>query len=420
MSVLLRGSVLPRRSVLRLLLVSVVLLCVRAPQGFGQVDVEPSDQFELTEVLSIGDDEDAPLEYLFSSPQRVRTDADGRIYVAELRTDSVRVFGPNGDYLGALGRSGEGPGEFQDLRTIALDAEDRLVTYDRMLGRFTRFPSFEEIESFPLPEQGVETHSNPEEFLLNPRFMYGLPNGHFVLYYHSLTDQSLDQPRLHVLSDSFQKVSSFGRPTAWDLPDDGFTTQLTKRFEVFSGSHVAPGSSRLLLSPWPYDGTLYQYVPGEDATWSIRTLEGRDPGHPTHEVVYHEVISPSEAQSGRHSSAPPCRQLNSSLERKLMRSCGRPRSTSMGVGQLSDGRIVHLSFSEDENGVPQLQLELFGADGTLEKVGRIERFQHEKSQYREAIQHIGVSVLWIDRRDRLYLVDRRSGAPVLRVMRREE
>ena len=41
--------------------------------------------FTLVEQLVIGDDEEAPAEYIFSAPEAVRTDSNGRIYVKDRR-----------------------------------------------------------------------------------------------------------------------------------------------------------------------------------------------------------------------------------------------------------------------------------------------------------------------------------------------
>lgn len=402
-----------------------LLVGLSGTTGYAQVETEPTTQLEFREVLSIGEDVEAPEEYLFSNPEHIRTDDDGRIYVAEQRRSQVRVFSAQGQFLGALGRSGRGPGEFSQVTAIALDSEERLVAYDRMLQRFIRFPPFEEIDSFPPtdPEQ-METYPNPEEYRINPVFMYGLPGGRFVLFYQPLTDRSLDQPRLHVYDDSLDKVDAFGPPTEWKLPDDAVPRHQMKYHHAFAESHVAPGRSSLLLAPHFYHGTLHRYVPTGEGTWTLRFLDGRDPGHPTHTVLAHEVFSRNESPSPN--SFLPNREpgsysaLSSSLPGgRQMISAYLPRSTTHGVGRLSDGRVLHLSRSEDEDGVKQLQLELFGPGGRLQDVGRIGGFVHEDEK-REAVLQADLHLHWVDHRNRLYLVDSRSGFPILRVVKLEK
>ncbi len=377
----------------------------------------------MKQVLVIGDDESAPPEYLFRSPQHICTDVSGRVYVADRRESKVRVFDNEGTFLAALGREGKGPGEFRRISAIALDSKGRLVVYDRMLQRFTRFPPIEHIDTPPIPESGrLQTFLNPEEYMISPQFMYSLPDGRFILYYHPLTNRSPSQPRLHVYDGEFENVSAFGRPDQWDLPQDDFIDQLTWRFGVFCGHHVAPGSSDLLLAPWSYDGVLYRYNAAADGTWTLQQIEGQSPDHPTHEILYHRVVAPpSIQQQGNSQPDPPYKSLNSSLGNgKVMHSAARPRSTSRGIGQLSDGRIVHLSMKEDDEGILQLQLELFRPDGTLQRAGPIEHFKHDETKPQQVARAVSITLLWTDRKDRLYLVDRRSGFPVIRVVKLEK
>ncbi len=50
--------------------------------------------FTLNEHLVIGDDEDAPAEYLFSYPELIRTDSQGNIYVRDARRTDVGSLTP--------------------------------------------------------------------------------------------------------------------------------------------------------------------------------------------------------------------------------------------------------------------------------------------------------------------------------------
>lgn len=74
----------------------------------------PAEILELEPVLSLGAvgglGEPRPDE--FASIRSVIADAEGRIYVADVQTNELKVFDRNGDFLRMLGRAGEGPGEF--------------------------------------------------------------------------------------------------------------------------------------------------------------------------------------------------------------------------------------------------------------------------------------------------------------------
>ncbi|MYC99917.1 MAG: 6-bladed beta-propeller [Gammaproteobacteria bacterium] len=74
-------------------------------------------------------------------PWGVTTDeATGRIYVADRPNDRVVVFDASGRYAGALGRSGDGPGEFRNPVAGTVDPSGSLVVWDsrrRILSRWS-------------------------------------------------------------------------------------------------------------------------------------------------------------------------------------------------------------------------------------------------------------------------------------------
>ena len=87
--------------------------------------------FTLFEQLVIGNNEDAPAEYLFTFPELVRTDSKGYIYVHDRRRADVRVFDESGQYVTTVGKRGEGPGEMREIDGMHVDAHDRLIVADR-------------------------------------------------------------------------------------------------------------------------------------------------------------------------------------------------------------------------------------------------------------------------------------------------
>jgi len=56
--------------------------------------------------------------------------AAGLVVVVDPPADRLHLVSRSGELMGSLGRSGEGPGEFRDLRDAVLDG-DRLVVFDR-------------------------------------------------------------------------------------------------------------------------------------------------------------------------------------------------------------------------------------------------------------------------------------------------
>ncbi|MYH07829.1 MAG: hypothetical protein F4146_04640, partial [Rhodothermaceae bacterium] len=76
--------------------------------GVGMLSAAQAQElsFTLHEHLIIGDDEEAPSEYLFYFPEIVRTDSQGNIYVKDATSAVVRVFDANGRYVTTVGKRG--------------------------------------------------------------------------------------------------------------------------------------------------------------------------------------------------------------------------------------------------------------------------------------------------------------------------
>ena len=68
-------------------------------------------------------------------------DHAGRIYVADLQADEIRVFDARGECVRTFGREGEGPGEFRMLAGIAWQPPGLLWAMDAISYRLTAFDS---------------------------------------------------------------------------------------------------------------------------------------------------------------------------------------------------------------------------------------------------------------------------------------
>jgi hypothetical protein len=80
-------------------------------------------------VLSIGALEGTDAETLYQVNGITRL-ADGTWVVSNGGTEEVRLFGPDGEFLRSVGRSGEGPGEFTSLSATWVLAGDSIAVWD--------------------------------------------------------------------------------------------------------------------------------------------------------------------------------------------------------------------------------------------------------------------------------------------------
>ncbi len=74
-------------------------------------------------------------EILFGVISQITTDTKGNIYLLDSQLNQVMVFSPNGEHVRAIGRSGEGPGEFQRPSDLFLTADGNVAVMQRMPGR---------------------------------------------------------------------------------------------------------------------------------------------------------------------------------------------------------------------------------------------------------------------------------------------
>ncbi len=79
-------------------------------------------------------------EFLFVYISDVAVDGRGDVYVGDRQLNEVRKFDREGRYLLTVGRKGQGPGEFQSIRTVSVNPRDELIVYD-MAGRISVFSS---------------------------------------------------------------------------------------------------------------------------------------------------------------------------------------------------------------------------------------------------------------------------------------
>jgi len=92
----------------------------------------------FTEELSIGEAE-GDENYMFGQNIAFNTDEDGNFYVSELDTNRILKYDPEGKYLLAFGREGQGPGEFRNLSVPQFDKGNNLYITDRSNRRISFF-----------------------------------------------------------------------------------------------------------------------------------------------------------------------------------------------------------------------------------------------------------------------------------------
>ena len=100
----------------------------------------------LTEVFRIGD-EVVGDTMLLGGVIQVSADSEGRVYLVESSFNGIHVFSAVGDHITSIGRSGAGPGEFQNPPQIYVGRNDTLYAFDFWPRRLSVFsPENHELE----------------------------------------------------------------------------------------------------------------------------------------------------------------------------------------------------------------------------------------------------------------------------------
>ena len=95
---------------------------------------------------------DGDPNFIFGNIRGIEAASDGTIYVLDYQAVEVRTYGPDGQYLGTIVESGEGPGELGEANGIFLAGDSILWINDH--GRWVILgvnPAGEEVHRFTMP-----------------------------------------------------------------------------------------------------------------------------------------------------------------------------------------------------------------------------------------------------------------------------
>ena len=125
-------------------LLAPLLACADAPPGPPEDDAFAEAAVVAAVEWVIGAADSGP-DHAFGSVSRgLSLDSAGRLYVPDGRSNQIRVYGPDGDFLHAFGRSGDGPGDIRQPCCLAFDRAGRLwVWNDADLLQHIRYDVFE-------------------------------------------------------------------------------------------------------------------------------------------------------------------------------------------------------------------------------------------------------------------------------------
>ena len=95
-------------------------------------------KLELVEELVLGSSEDEADPVLFQ-PSAFAVSPEGALYIGDNADNAIKIFDAAGTFIKKFGSRGGGPGEFQDIGTLAFTPDGRLIVADPMAQRVSLF-----------------------------------------------------------------------------------------------------------------------------------------------------------------------------------------------------------------------------------------------------------------------------------------
>jgi hypothetical protein len=134
----------------------VIVLCDCGAAGSGEQQGTglPADAARRRAATSVAEVWVSPPETELSSFNHLAVDSRGNVHVPDFYRHRVVTFGPDGQFVRALGRRGSGPGEFRAIRTVQVLRGDSLLVYDGSLGRINVFAPHSDREAYVVTLRG--------------------------------------------------------------------------------------------------------------------------------------------------------------------------------------------------------------------------------------------------------------------------
>ena len=197
---------------------------------------QESEPWRLVPEFSLGVVEGEDRE-VFAAITGLEADDLGRTYVLDRQTNEIRIFSPEGNHVGSVGRAGSGPGEYVNANGLEWLSSDSLLVIDQRGNRYS-----------VLTREGEYVRSIPRQLGFYAwAFRGGLTDGRIFEQSYVRTGEDYHPALMgRSLQDDFDvpAVSSVGDTVMLPLSDaptpEGFSVR-TERGGMSMGVPFAPG-----------------------------------------------------------------------------------------------------------------------------------------------------------------------------------
>lgn len=277
-----------------------------------------------------------PEEFLFVYISDVAVNSKGDIYVADRQLNEVRKFNKDGEYLLSLGRRGQGPGEFQNIKIVSVNIHNDLIAFDNMLGRISIFSDKGELIK--------TTKKLMTDSWISPSKIF-VTDGYYLFF--------------GKLSNSLKLFHEFGQD--WNITESYIDYEFidNKEFEEHSlafrpGNCFFQNNGDILYTKYYYDNQIFIYK-----NKGLAKIIGRES----------DIKKPYEIQVFRDVNKAMNIQRDQDYDFKSFGQgiafVGKSFQNSLGIFQLSDGLIVNFLAIRKSKGNWEFGVELFDSSGKL-------------------------------------------------------
>jgi len=309
---------------------------------------------------------DGPEEFLFVYISDVAVNSKGDIYIADRQLNEVRKFNKDGEYLLSLGRKGQGPGEFQNVKIVSVNIHNDLIAFDNMLRRISIFSEKGELIKTTKKLLGG-SWIEPSKIFIN--------DGNYLFF--------------GKLSNSLKLFHEFGQD--WNIKESYIDYEFidNKEFEehslnFFPGNCFFQNNGDILYTKYYYDNQIFIYK--NKGLEKIISRES-DIKKPYKIQVFHDVNKAMNIQRDQDYDFKSFAQGIAFV--------GKSYQNSLGIFQLSDGHIVNFLAIRKSKGIREFGVELFDSSGKL-------------LSYSKLGENLNYDVRYMDSNDLFYAIERKE------------
>lgn len=364
--------------------------CTRDNSTIESLSGTPSVPVEI--LVEIGS-EDQSFEYQLGMPHGVVTDTLGNIYIADRASLTVKIFGPDGVYLGDFGGRGRGPGEFQGINLMSYTDDDQLLFLDRGKLEFIYLSlKGEFISSF-----FVDISSQEAQYY--PKSLKWVDNNSIGLVLKSSFPTAylppLERPLFYIYDNNFQQR----KKTFFPFSQLGYNSEemfIWTTFIYYPGSfNLSSDKKKIIYAPAVYEGKLYEFNRNGNGWELNRIINGMAP-----KTNVFEIYS-SDMEYEANSDLPGTAKIYYGGGVYM----GRINSFDGGIFYTENGNIIHF-FGEwsnekitlDDGNDFNLNVQILNNKGELVQAGSLLSIERSSSPPLPLVN-------WKDKEDNFYLLN---------------